>query len=104
MARDGEWGVNVVCMFHNHLAAKQLEGHSFAGRLLDKEKTIMNDMTMSMFRPRNILMTIKQHDKKNVTTMKTIYNAHKKSKLCEKVGRSQMQQLMKQLNESKYVE
>ena len=32
-------------------------------------------MTKSMVRQRNILMTIKQYDKKNVTIMKSIYNA-----------------------------
>ena len=61
-------------------------------------------MTMSMVRLRNILMALKQHDEKNVTIIKTIYNAHKKYKFGEKVNRSQMQQLMKQLNECKSVE
>ena len=57
-----------------------------------------------MVKPRNILMTIKQHDERNVTTMKSIYNGRQRYRIVEKASRSQMQQLMKQLNESKYVE
>ena len=49
-------------------------------------------------------MTIKQHDEKNVSNINTIYNAHHKYKPCKKTCRLKMQQLMKKLNECKYVE
>ena len=64
----------------------------------------MKDMTQNMVRPKNILMTLKQQDKKNVSIINTIYNKHQKYRLCVEAGRSQMQQLMKKLNECKYVE
>ena len=104
LTSNDDWSVNVVCGFHNHQAAKQLEGHSYAGRLSDGEKTILSDMTKNLVKPRNILLSIKNHDEYNVSTMKTIYNARHKHRLLTTVGRSQMQQLMKQLNECKYVE
>ena len=81
-----------------------MEGHSYAGRLSDGEKTILSDMTKNLLKPRNILLSIKNHDEYNVSTMKTIYNARHKHRLLNSAGRSQMQQLMKQLNECKYVE
>ena len=40
--------MKIVCGFHNHLATKKSDGHSFFCRLFDKEKTIFNDMTKSM--------------------------------------------------------
>ena len=104
LTSSDDWSVKVVCGFHNHRAAKQLEGHSYAGRLSDGEKTILSDMTKNLVKPRNILLSIKNHDEYNVSTMKTIYNARHKHRLLNSAGRSQMQQLMKQLNECKYVE
>ena len=38
LTSSDDWSVKVVCGFHNHRAAKQLEGHSYAGRLSDGEK------------------------------------------------------------------
>ena len=38
LTSNDDWSVKVVCGFHNHQAAKQLEGHSYAGRLSDGEK------------------------------------------------------------------
>ena len=101
---NDDWSVKVVCEFHNHQTAKQLEGHSYVGRLPDGEKTILSDMMKNLVKPRNILLSIKNHDEYNVSTMKTIYNARHKHRLLTTAGRSQMQQLMKQLNECKYVE
>ena len=41
LATDDEWGVKVVCGYHNHMPAKQLKSHSFASQLSKKEITIM---------------------------------------------------------------
>ena len=104
LTSNDDWSVKVVCGFHNHQATKQLEGHSYAGRLSDGEKNILSDLTKNLVKPKNILLSIKNHDEYNVSTMKTIYNAHHKHRLLTTAGRSQMQQLMKLLNECKYVE
>ncbi|XP_057806170.1 PKS-NRPS hybrid synthetase cheA-like [Salvia miltiorrhiza] len=104
LKKDDDWGVKVICGSHNHPPAEQLEGHSFAGRLSKEEETMLIDMTKNMIRPRNILLAIKEKNKENVSTMRTIYNARHRHKIVEKTGRSQMQQLMKKLYECKYVE
>ena len=82
----------------------QLEGHSYAGRLIEEKKEILNTMSNNLMKPINILMVIKAQDDRNVTTIKTIYNAHQRYRLIEKDGRSQMQQLMKKLGERNYAE
>ncbi|XP_073221241.1 uncharacterized protein [Cicer arietinum] len=62
---DG-WYLHVICGVHNHELAKKLTGHAFLGRLSQEEKVVLGDMTKNMIKPRNILMTIKDH---NVTKM-----------------------------------
>ena len=70
-----EWMLHVVCGVHNHPAADFLEGHSFAGRLTKEETSLLADMSKNMVRPKDILVTLKQKNELNVSTMKTIYNA-----------------------------
>ena len=62
------------------------------------------DMSKSMVRPKEILVTLKQRSELNVTTMKTIYNARYRYKVNERGGRSQMQQLLGKLAEHNYIE
>ncbi|XP_028113750.1 uncharacterized protein LOC114311783 [Camellia sinensis] len=81
-----------------------LEGHSYAGRLSHEETSLLVDMSKSMVRLSEILVTLKQRDDANASTMKTIYNAHHRYKVAEKAGRSQMQQLLGQLAMNKYIE
>ena len=45
---------------HNHPIAKHLEGHSFVGRLIIEETSILVDMSKSMVRPKDILVTLKK--------------------------------------------
>jgi len=49
----------VVCGVHNHFASKYLEGYSFAVRLSEDERLIV-DMSKSLVRSRDILDTLKQ--------------------------------------------
>ncbi|KAJ1443279.1 PKS-NRPS hybrid synthetase [Sesbania bispinosa] len=46
--------------------AENLEGHVYAGRLNVDELSLVNDMTKNMVKPRNILLTLKEHNKDNV--------------------------------------
>ncbi|XP_021828352.1 protein FAR1-RELATED SEQUENCE 5-like, partial [Prunus avium] len=98
-----EWKVGVVCGVHNHHSAEYLEGHSYAGRLSKEENNLLMDMSKSLVRPKDILYTIKRRDGKNVTTMKTIYNARHKSRVVEKASRSEMQLLLCRLSDHKYI-
>lgn len=88
-----DWLVKVVCESHNHPPAEQLEGHSIVGRLNEEQEALLFDMTKYMIRPRNILMAIKEKNKNNVSTLKTIYNASQKHRIVEKAGRSQCNNL-----------
>ncbi|KAH1232623.1 hypothetical protein GmHk_09G025232 [Glycine max] len=44
-------------------------GHPYVDRLTKDEKIIIVDMTKSMVKPRNILLTLKEHNANNYTTM-----------------------------------
>ena len=66
---------NLICGSHNHELVKSLVEHSYIGRLTKDGKIIVVDMTNSMVKPRNILLTLKEHNAKSYTTIKQIYNA-----------------------------
>ena len=67
------WMVKLICGIHNHELAKSLVEHLYAGRLTKDEKTIIADMTKLMVKPRNILLTLKEHNANSCTTIKQIY-------------------------------
>ncbi|KAL5176765.1 Protein FAR1-RELATED SEQUENCE 5 [Glycine soja] len=60
------WMVKLICGIHNHELAKSLVGHPYVGRLTKDEKTIIAYMTKSMVKPRNILLTLKEHNDEEV--------------------------------------
>ena len=94
----------MICGVHNHPNAQHLEGHLYVGRLSEEELTVLIDMSKSLVKPMNILHTLKNRDLNNTSTMKTIYNARHKYRVAEMAGRSQMQQLMMNLKENRYIE
>ena len=67
--------VKLICGVHNHELANSLVGHPYVGRLTEAEKTIITDMTKSMGKPRNILLTLKENNANSCTIIKQIYNA-----------------------------
>ncbi|KAH1227693.1 hypothetical protein GmHk_10G027866 [Glycine max] len=69
------WMVKLVCEIHNHELAKSLVRYPYTGRLTKDGKTIIAYMTKSMVKPRNILLTLKEHNTNSCTTIKHIYNA-----------------------------
>ncbi|XP_028186512.1 protein FAR1-RELATED SEQUENCE 5-like [Glycine soja] len=97
------WMVKLICGVHNHELAKSLVKHPYAGRLTKAEKTLIADMTKSMVKPRNILLTLKEHNVNSCTTIKQIYNA--RSALCSSIRGSdlEMQHLMKLLERDQYI-
>ncbi|XP_038695464.1 uncharacterized protein LOC119992742 [Tripterygium wilfordii] len=78
-------------------------GHSYVGKLSATENEILVDMSKNLVKPQNILYTLKNRDPNNVSTIKTIYNARQKFRTAEKVGKSQMQQLMSCIHHYEYV-
>jgi len=49
---------------------KVISGASIWGRLTKDEKIVVADMTKSMVKPRNILLTLKEHNANSYTTIK----------------------------------
>ncbi|KAH1205538.1 Protein FAR1-RELATED SEQUENCE 5 [Glycine max] len=86
--------VKLICGVHNHELAKSLVGHSYVGRLTKAEKTLIVDMTKSMVKPRNILLTLKEHNANSCTTIKQIYNARSAFRSSIRGSDLEMQHLM----------
>ncbi|XP_028242333.1 protein FAR1-RELATED SEQUENCE 5-like [Glycine soja] len=97
------WMVKLICEIHNHEMAKSLVGHPYAGRLTKDEKIVVADMTKSMVKPRNILLTLKENNDNNYTTIKQIYNARHAYRSSIKGSNTEMQQLMMLLNRDQYI-
>ncbi|XP_028106023.1 uncharacterized protein LOC114305105 [Camellia sinensis] len=53
------WMLDVACGMHNHAPAKHFEGHSFAGRLYEEKTSLLVDISKSMVRPKEILVTLR---------------------------------------------
>ncbi|KAL5158564.1 Protein FAR1-RELATED SEQUENCE 5 [Glycine soja] len=96
------WTVKLICGIHNHELAKTLVGHPYAGRLTDDEKNIIADMTKSNVKPRNILLTLKEHNANSCTTIKQIYNARSAYRSSIRGDDTEMQHLMRLLEHSTY--
>ncbi|KAH1257260.1 Protein FAR1-RELATED SEQUENCE 5 [Glycine max] len=97
------WMVKLICGVHNHELAKSLVGHPYAGRLTKAEKTLIADMTKSMVKPRNILLTLKEHNANSCTTIKQIYNARSAFRSSIRGSDLKMQHLMKLLERDQYI-
>ncbi|XP_014511816.2 protein FAR-RED ELONGATED HYPOCOTYL 3-like [Vigna radiata var. radiata] len=98
------WVLKVMCGYHNHELVETLVGHPYAGRLNAAEQSILIDMTKSQVKPANILLTLKEHNEDNVTTIKQIYNARYTYKRSLRGSRTEMQQLMMLLDRDKYIQ
>ena len=97
------WMVKLMCEIHNHDLAKSLVGHPYTGRLTKDEKIIIVDMTKSMVKPRNILLTLKEHNANSCTTIKQIYNARSAYRSSIRGSDTEMQHLMKLLEWDQYI-
>jgi len=49
---------------------RTLVGHLYAGRLTNDGKSMLFDMTKTLAKPRNILLTLKKRNENNVTMIK----------------------------------
>ena len=88
------WKVELICGSHNHDLAETMVGHPYAGRLSIEEKVMVEDMSKTAVKPRNILLTMKERNEKNVTTIKQVYNAITVHRRSQRGHRTKMQQLM----------
>ena len=97
------WMLKVICDEHNHPPAQHLEGHPFARRLSVDETRLVADLTRKNVTPRNILSTLKEQNKNNVSVIKTVYNAQQKIRMDSQAGKTPMQVLMSHLHTNNYV-
>ena len=95
--------VELICGSHNHDLAETMVGHPYAGRLSIEEKVMVEDMTKTSVKPRNILLTMKERNEKNVTTIKQVYNAMIVHRRSQQGHITKMQQLMLLLERDRYV-
>ncbi|KAH1226279.1 PKS-NRPS hybrid synthetase [Glycine max] len=91
------WMVKLICGIHNHELAKTLVGHPYAWRLTNDEKNIIADMTKSNVKPRNILLTLKEHNANSYTTIKQIYNTRSAYRSSIRGDDTEMQHLIRLL-------
>ncbi|XP_068504242.1 uncharacterized protein [Phaseolus vulgaris] len=74
----------------------------YIGRLSIEQKVMVEDMTKTLVKPRNILLTMKERNEKNVTTIKQVYNAITVHRRSQRGHRTEMQQLMLLLERDRF--
>lgn len=97
-----EWTLEVKCGVHNHKFV-HLEAHSYAGRLNENEKKIVEEMYVAGVKPRKMLSTLKSRDASNTTCMRTIYNEKYKLHQMELAGGTPIQFLYACITDAEYV-
>ncbi|KAL5140460.1 Protein FAR1-RELATED SEQUENCE 6 [Glycine soja] len=97
------WMVKLICGIHNHELAKSLVGYPYVGRLTKDEKKIIADMTKSMVKLKNVLLTLKEHNANSCTTIKQIYNARNACRSSIRGANTEMQHLMKLFKRDQYI-
>ena len=95
--------MKLICETHNHALAKSFVGHPYAGQLTGDENIIIGDMTKLMVKPKNILLNLKEHNTNSCTTTKQVYNARYAYRSSIIGSNSEMQQLMKLLEQDQYI-
>ncbi|XP_058726781.1 protein FAR1-RELATED SEQUENCE 5-like [Vicia villosa] len=103
MVASKKWRFSVICGLHNHDMCGKLQGHPSVCRLKPEEKTCINDMSLNLVQPKNILATLKQKEPDNVSNIRQVYNIKYRNNKVIRGDRSEMQQLLKMLDDNKYV-
>ena len=83
--------LNVKCGYHNYNVSSTLVGHPYAGRLKSTKHSLLVDMPKSQVKPTNILLTLKEKDECNVTTLKQVSNARYRYKRSISGSRTELQ-------------
>jgi len=67
--------LKVMYGYHNHDLSQTLIGHPFVRRLKSTKHSLFFYMIKNQVKSANILLTLKENNKYNVTTIKQVYNA-----------------------------
>jgi len=103
ISNEEGWVLKVICGLHNPDLTETLVGHPYASRLKPVEHVLVVDMAKSLVKPSNILLTLKQNNEDNVTTIKQLYNARYTYKRSLRGSRTALQQLMMLLERDNYI-
>ncbi|CAK8533774.1 unnamed protein product [Lathyrus sativus] len=103
MLANKKWRFNVICGLHNHDLCLKLAGHPSVYRIKPEEKECINDMTLNLVQPKNILATLKWKQLDNISNIKQVYNIRHLTNNVIMGDRTEMQQLLKLLDDSSYV-
>ncbi|XP_058746055.1 uncharacterized protein LOC131618923 [Vicia villosa] len=103
MLASKKWRFNLICGLHNHDMCGKLQGHPSVCRLNPEENTCINDMSLNLFQPKNILSTLKRKKPNNVSNIRQVYNIWYRNNKAIRGDRSEVQQLLKMLDDNKYV-
>ena len=103
MTRGEGWKLRVVYAYHNLEWFETFHGHPYMGRLSHEKHSMLVDITKSMVKPKNIMLTLKDHNVDNVINITRIYNACQAFRRSLKGPRTKMQQLLKCFDENHYV-
>ncbi|XP_058741061.1 uncharacterized protein LOC131613405 [Vicia villosa] len=70
MVASKKWRFSVICGLHNHDMCGKLQGYPSVCRLNPEEKTCINDMSLNLVQPKNILVTLKRKEPDNVSNIR----------------------------------
>ncbi|KAI3847457.1 hypothetical protein MKX03_001970 [Papaver bracteatum] len=99
-----KWNIKVRCGRHNHEVENALTEHALIKRLKEDEEQLLARLTTSGLRPQQVLKVLKERNKENHSTIRTIYNARAKLRMLEMEGKSVMQQILKLSTQFRYME
>ncbi|XP_057444381.1 uncharacterized protein LOC130736584 [Lotus japonicus] len=101
-SEDGLWRLTVVRGDHNHEPAGTLLGHAYVGRLTSEEREMVGKMVDNKVKLGNMLLALKNANPQNLTTIQQVYN-ERMTHIRAKMGAlTQIQHLMRLLDEDKY--
>ncbi|XP_058726465.1 uncharacterized protein LOC131597818 [Vicia villosa] len=72
MVASKKWRFSVICGLHNHDMCGKLQGYPSVCRLNPEEKTCINDMSLNLVQPKNILVTLKRKEPDNVSNISEV--------------------------------
>ncbi|XP_050876358.1 uncharacterized protein LOC127080069 [Lathyrus oleraceus] len=95
--------VNVISDLHNHDLCEKLVDHPIVFHLMAEEKECVTDMILNLVQPKNIPVTLKRKRPKNVSNIKQVYNIRYQTNKALRRNRTEMQSLLKLLDDNSYV-
>ncbi|XP_058775209.1 uncharacterized protein LOC131649464 [Vicia villosa] len=101
--KNNKWRFDVIYGLHRKDLSEKLYGHPIACRLLREEKECVSGMTLNLVQLKNILATLKRKILKNIANIKHVYNRRYQYKLSLRWDRTEMQHLLKLLDDNNYV-